>query len=277
MKNLLFFLSVLYVANISAQNNYVKLYTGQAYYQGDLSPSAVKFSFSPGQFTYGIGYSRQINDWFNLGVDVMRGEMSASDEDSINKGRKQRNLSFYSDFMEYSLTTEINLVELLIDTSLYGVDIYYKTGIGLLNIDPKTLLNGQEYILRDYSTEGQGLPGGGEKYGTNHIVIPFGISFRFDLTDQISIGVDALSRWTFTDYLDDVSGSYPDLELLESNLGRESVMLSYRIGNLDQEDYEGVQGGIRGNPSNNDWYTYIGVSFQYKWSNQEKSSQEKVN
>ena len=84
MKNLLFFLCVLYVAHSSAQNNYVKLYTGQAYYQGDLSPSAVRLSFSPGKFTYGIGYSRQVNDYINIGADIMRGELSATDDDSIS-------------------------------------------------------------------------------------------------------------------------------------------------------------------------------------------------
>lgn len=176
--------------------------------------------------------------------------------------------------MEYSVNAEINLVELLIDTSLYGVDIYYKTGIGLLNIDPKTMLNGQEYVLREYSTEGQGLPGGGEQYGTNHLVIPFGLSFRFDLTNQISIGVDALSRWTFTDYLDDVSGSYPDLSVLQSNLGVESVMLSYRKSDITPGNYAAIQGQIRGNPDANDWYSYIGVSFQYRWSKPDVSSEE---
>ena len=64
------------------------------------------------------------------------------------------------------------------------------------DVDP-----GQWVNLRDYKTEGV-------SYSSVLINIPFGIGVRYKLNDKLDIAFEAGYRWTFTDYLDDVSGRY---------------------------------------------------------------------
>lgn len=247
------------LSTIHAQH-YAKAYLGQMYYQGDLSPTASPFSLSSGHFSTGLGYAYQANKWLRVGGDFYLSKLSGADIDSPNPNRQKRNLSFYSNLYEFDAVVEANLCRLILDTCLYDLEVYYKTGIGVANVNPKTRLDDVEYVLRDYHTEGQGL-NGKSQYGTNHVVIPFGLGLRFQLTDRISMGVEAMARWTFTDYLDDVSNGYPDMAELLNAYGEESVYLSYREQKLKPEEYDLVYNKKRGDDSDNDWYSYIGLEF----------------
>ena len=65
-------------------------------------------------------------------------------------------------------------------------------------------------------------------------------------------------RKTFTDFLDDVSGLYPNQALLVQETGTDlSAELSDRSVNPDgiNNSNYGLQ---RGNPNNNDWYAFSG-------------------
>ncbi len=65
-------------------------------------------------------------------------------------------------------------------------------------------------------------------------------------------------RKLFTDYLDDVSGTYADSAYLSNNRSLSSSKLAFR-GNeiLNGENYP-AEGAQRGNPKSKDWY-YTGV------------------
>ena len=64
-------------------------------------------------------------------------------------------------------------------------------------------------------------------------------------------------RFLFTDYLDDVSTTYPDLNLLSNEKGPEAAALSYR-GTTTTTSVTGRQ---RGNPSKKDSYFIGGIKF----------------
>lgn len=78
-------------------------------------------------------------------------------------------------------------------------------------------------FLRSLRTEGQGLPGAPKPYGFVNLGIPMGIGYK--------IGIDALWRltieftWTktFTDYFDDVSGTYYDNAAINDAYGATSA------------------------------------------------------
>ena len=53
----------------------------------------------------------------------------------------------------------------------------------------------------------------GVSYGLWNVTIPTGIGFRFNVKCNWAIRLEMTYRWTFTDYLDDVSGLYPDNEV----------------------------------------------------------------
>lgn len=73
------------------------------------------------------------------------------------------------------------------------------------------------------------------------------------------------TKKTFTDYLDDVSGSYPEAPVYNSN----GINLSDRT-----VDGSSSFGNMRGNPSNKDWYFYYGLTLNFKLPDPNKNVTE---
>ena len=67
----------------------------------------------------------------------------------------------------------------------------------------------------------------------------------------------------FTDYLDDVSTVFPDMDDLEALRGNEAVLLSDRSWQVPDVEPIGEQGRQRGNSDNNDSYALFGISLVY--------------
>ena len=86
---------------------------------------------------------------------------------------------------------------------------------------------------------------------------------RKRITDNFNAGIEATSRISFTDYLDDVSGNYPDFQLLQSERGEIARLLSDRSGEINAGEYIKIPGDSRGDPDNNDFYIYTGVFVTY--------------
>ncbi|GAB3327806.1 hypothetical protein GCM10027429_01960 [Marivirga atlantica] len=101
------------------------------------------------------------------------------------------------------------------------------------------LENAGEWVsLRELGTEGQNFTAAQRaRYDTlyNHdlpdpysrfqIVIPLGIGARYKLTNNIDLGLEFSFRYTFTDYLDDVSGRYVDLgDFLENGQENDNLV-----------------------------------------------------
>src|SRR5690606_14355526 len=93
---------------------------------------------------------------------------------------------------------------------------YLFTGISLMNFQPKARDDSGNWVrLRDLGTEGQGLPGNAEKYKLAGLAIPFGLGFKYNLGLNWNLTAEMGYRASFTDYLADVSGYYPNPDNLE--------------------------------------------------------------
>ena len=90
------------------------------------------------------------------------------------------------------------------------------------------------------------------------IAIPFGIGVKMNVSKKVGLGLEWGPRKTFTDYLDDVSGTYPD-PLLHPFASIRSASLSDRSkhagNNINKQ---------RGNPRTKDWYFFFGVTLSIK-------------
>jgi hypothetical protein len=137
----------------------------------------------------------------------------------------------------------------------------------LLYFNPKTELDGKKYALQKYQTEGV-------KYSRFQPVIPVGLGARIHVNPFFNILIEGGYRFTFTDYLDDVSKRrYPSLdELGVANYDDIRFRLSdrrFEIGtepgpplpDVDEEKRTTV--GVRGNPTENDGYFILNISLQY--------------
>ena len=196
----------------------------------------------------------------------MTGQIGGDDSDSDLENRRIRNLSFDSPLYELGLNTEISFNSFLKGLDKYGINIYYTTGINIFKFSPKTSYRDAsgKFVLVDLQplgTEGQGLPGYPERYSLTEFNIPFGLGFKFQLFDNIEIGFEFVPRWTFTDYLDDVSGDYVNInEFIQADRPL-TAQLANRTGEYFGSSPADIPTGtMRGNPNDNDWY-FFGSTF----------------
>jgi hypothetical protein len=108
---------------------------------------------------------------------------------------------------------------------------------------------------------------GVQPYSLNQISIPWGGGLEWLPDEDVRVGVCAMFRKTFTDYLDDVSGKYAPKTLLLEKFGSKSVALAYR-GNLvpgGNTQYP-EEGTPRGNPSNKDVYYFFGAYLKFRFN-----------
>lgn len=208
-------------------------------YYGDLSPSPSKLSTDFGftrpavgfSFTHRFGPRYQLIAALNVGGIKGSDKESADPNDNDAAYRYVRNLSFRNRIQELSVIGQIDLFE---NQSSYISRVrwtpYVWAGLAVFHHNPQaqapatdlmgtTLPNAGEWVnLRDLQTEG-------EKYSPIQLAIPFGIGARFRVNELIDVAVEYGIRYTFTDYLDDVSGNYVDLMTLDGELAR---AMSYR-------------------------------------------------
>jgi hypothetical protein len=117
--------------------------------------------------------------------------------------------------------------------------------------------NGEEinakFSLRDYQTEHVA-------YDPLTFIIPAGLGVKMKITPFLNFNFELAYRYTFTDYLDDVSGVFPlftddsSIQSKLSNRRREQFL-------ENEEAWESLDAGLtRGNSNNNDQYLFF--SFQ---------------
>ena len=101
------------------------------------------------------------------------------------------------------------------------------------------------------------------------IAIPVGGGAEFTFNDKIKLGLEIGYRFTFTDYLDDVSTRYADpadLPFTQSIELANRSLEAFRRGNPDPENLDIVNfapGTLRGNEDSNDGYLMFQLSLSY--------------
>ena len=196
------------------------------------------------------------------------GRVEGGDQFSGSTFLKQnRNLSFQSNITEFSLLGELTVFNLYnINWSPYGF-----AGISVYRFNPFVRDSGEKVFLQPLTTEGQGLPGTNVKpYQLTQFAIPFGGGVKFNLSDNIRLGVEVGLRRLFTDYLDDVSGFYADENELLNARGPRAVRFSYRGNEVLGETSGYPDNGYasknaeRGNPKTKDWYYFSGIHLTFR-------------
>ncbi len=234
---------------------------GKKYFILDLEISQSKLS-------YGGGFRYHFNQQMSGRFQGYYGKVSGSDQLTGNPERAYRNLSFESKIYEASIQYEYYILRTQ-PGHLYRIkgangmkpqrwDLYGAAGISGFYFNPKA----DGVALQPLGTEGQGLPGGPpKKYSRIMIGFPVGFGVNMMLTNNIKIGLDFSYRFTFTDYLDDVSTFYYDNDKLRALAGDAAADQADKSpgGNPNWT----VEGAIRGNPANNDAYLTAMASLTY--------------
>lgn len=241
-----------------SQRTELGLFLGGSYYLGDLNPK--KHFLLTGPAIGGL-YRYNLNPRFtlknNIYVGLIRGD------DKISKSNENRNLNFTSPIGELSIQMEFNFFPYVTGHKKYKFSPYIFIGGALSFFQPQTEYKGQWYKLQSLSTEGQGTTYNTDKqkYSLINFSMPFGLGFKFSIRDNVCFSPEWGIRKSSTDYIDDVSTTYPDLGILEREVSEVAAALSDRSENTLTSNKEGMQ---RGNARTKDWYSFFGVTITYK-------------
>ncbi|MCS6972989.1 MAG: DUF6089 family protein [Cyclobacteriaceae bacterium] len=276
-------------------------------YFGDLSPTPKRIStdLSLTRPAIGLSFTHRFGPRYQLQAAFTYGGIRGSDTESADQSdtqngifRYNRNLSFRNRIKELSVVAQIDLWE---NMSTYISRVqwtpYLYAGISVFHHNPQakapdtdaagnpTGKGGQWVDLQPLGTEGQfaSLQPGDANYGIKPYkriqpAIPIGIGARFRINEVMDIAAEFGFRYTFTDYLDDVSRNYVDLGVFGNNhLARamsyrsnEVATPTYTYTGRDGVTYTVLPGygaenieNVRGNKSNRDIFMVTTVRLTY--------------
>jgi hypothetical protein len=269
----IFLLFVIACGSIFAQqkekpSTEVGFFGGLAFYRGDLN----SFSNPLNPIRPGVGliFRRNFNPRYAYRINVFAGEVEAWDSKSESLLQQERNLSFRSPILEGSLQFEFNYLYFMVGRDKSNLaSTYLFLGAGGFWFNPQTSYNGNWVNLQPLGTEGQGTALNSEaKYKRLQPSFPMGLGLKIALGKRGCLGFEWGMRKTFTDYIDDVSGTYVDPVALASNSGATSAALSNRSVYTDRAS-PNMTGRQRGNSQNKDWYSFLGITLSYKFKQKE--------
>ncbi|MCU0367248.1 MAG: DUF6089 family protein [Cyclobacteriaceae bacterium] len=279
-------------------------------YYGDLAPKPTALSTDISFTRPGgaLSFMHRFGPRYSIMGSFMYGSLRGADAESANfedlengKYRYQRNLSFRNNIKELSVMAYFDLFD---NDATYMSrpkwTPYAYIGIAGFMHNPQAIAPendlqgnplpqaGQWVDLRPLGTEGQNSQlletdanYGLKPYSKIQAAIPIGIGARFRLTDVMDLWVDVGFRYTFTDYLDDVSGNYVDLGVLDTPLAK---AMSYRSNELpadklppllsyqgrDLATYQVINGygsefpsNVRGSKNDRDIYMVTSIKLTY--------------
>ncbi|MFM8913888.1 MAG: DUF6089 family protein [Flammeovirgaceae bacterium] len=231
---------------------------------GDLAPLPRKFSTDISFTSPSIGISlyHRFGPRYTLQAQYMYGAIKGSDAESADRNDKEngqyralRNASFRNRMHELSVVAYFDLFE---NQSTYISRVkwtpYVFAGGALFYHNPQAQAPatdlqgnplpqaGQWVDLQPLGTEGQYsdlAPGdanfGIKPYSLLQFSIPFGIGARFRINEVFDLWADIGFRYTFTDYLDDVSANYTDIWKIKAKdpaLTPLAQAMAYRTGEV---------------------------------------------
>ncbi|MFM7054273.1 MAG: DUF6089 family protein [Bacteroidota bacterium] len=254
------FISLFSICHSQAQSDFsVSIIGGPIYYNGDLSDSRLIPPTKLMSIHYGLEGTAMLTDRVEMGLSFLKGTLKGDDALSNDKYKRLRNLSFNTDLMEFALKMRLEFFKTV---DFRPVNTALILGAGFIRFNPTAEINGDEVDLQPLGTEGQFInePSYPAPYKLSSTVIMAGIGARITLNSRMALLLDLTPRITFTDYLDDVSGVYPDsASLAASPGGATAVQASYQGLNTSFP----ARGRGRGNAENNDIYVVGGISFRY--------------
>ncbi len=237
---------------LKAQYGYTTIgfQAGIANYFGDLNPLASYLSTEI-RFTrpsFGLNIARTFGAYnrfsARLGVCYARLQgddfTAANPNDERHRYRYVRNAHFRNDIYEGSLTFTMDILSG--ERRKSPISPYIFAGVAGFYHNPQAKtpasFGGGWVDLQPLHTEGQGKEGYKKPYSLFQFAIPFGAGVRLRLTDRWDLGVEMGIRYTFTDYLDDVSTTYANPADLDGPL-------SIAMANRTTETIETLNGNSR--------------------------------
>lgn len=273
---------------------------GSSHYFGDLSPvNPLKALFTTVRWNMSLSYSYTLSKELQIGANLSYLRLAGDDIHADNDFNYIRNLHFRNDIKQISLFVEYHPVPYTTDFRKRPTfSPFVSAGISYFFHSPQAKLPrelGQNWVvLQPLHTEGQGInPIYPEPYKLSGIAVPLGMGIRYSYNKKIDFSLEVTYNLTFTDYLDDVSGIYPNLmlftdekasvlsnrsyepfsattnesrsERIVSYLSHQGLSISEPFASTDPAF--GAVGSNRGSKSGNDAYLITSIKIHYLFPN----------
>lgn len=227
-----------------------------------------------GRYNMGGHFSFRLEmSYLNLsGDDKYAGKNFSGTQHSDKDGwfRYYRNLHFQTHVFELTNSCQFIPYNFKLTGSRYTktkqntIAPYGVLGVGFLVFNPQAKYMGSWVNLHSLNTEGQGLVEGRNPYSLVQFIIPVGFGVQWEHNHEWILSFEINHRFTFTDYLDDVSTDYVDPSVFEKYFDAEKASLATSLARRSPEhDPTNIYGYItapneqRGDPKDNDAYYTI--------------------
>ncbi len=265
---LLFIVSLSLGANAQRYNLGFGVRAGVTNFLGDIGGGDVARNFvynlelKDTRWSAGAFVRYRFHPLFAVQGSYTYARIQGMDSNSENRARRGRNLNFTNDIHDVSAKFEYYPQILSVaDVGFRGryrtdFQTYFFAGAGILIHNPKGQIGGtgQKYKLRPLMTEGT-------KYSPVAFQMPYGGGFYFTHKRIHRIGFEFSWNWTFTDYLDDISGVYADPSAMAADpLAAQLANQWVSQGNVPDAVQYGP-GSPRGDPTDRDNYMLMTISY----------------
>jgi Domain of unknown function (DUF6089) len=255
VRHILFFSLLLTGTGCFAQIDEFGLMTGITNYFGDLNP---KSSFRYVRPAEGAFYRYNIKYRGAWRTSLTWGQAEYFESADKDPYYRQQNLNFRTNIFEAQSIIEFNFFKYDKDSKKHWWTPYVGTGAGIFFFNPQGLYQGTWYYLQPMGTEGQNDPSysGVKKYKLYSLEIPFEGGVKFSFARFWNVAVEGGLRETFTKYLDDVGGKYPNYVDLPGGSSGLARQLAFG-GN------ENAQPGMQRGNGHFDKYMFAGITISY--------------
>lgn len=232
---------------------------GIGYYFGDLN---TRFDLGLPRPSGGLVGKFNFNARTSVRMGLHYTMIEAKDSRSSNTYEQVRNLSFRSHVGEFQALLELNFLPIVHGDAEKFWSPYLILGGSFLYFDPSTQYQDSWVRLRPLGTEGQAV---GQEYLPIHGALVYGVGFKFNLNMKWTLFAEVNARAALTDYIDDVSTTYPDNAQLRATRGDVAADLSDRsliIPGINDSPI-GVEGFQRGEVQTMDQIGTITIGITY--------------
>ena len=168
---------------------------GLSYYIGDINPSK---HFA--QSDYGLGAVVKYYENFRWVFRFQYSNLNLNASDAVIGFKPERGLAFNSKLNDYSLMAEFNFFDYWTGSNRDYFTPYICGGVSVFTFDTYAP---DGTALRPLQTEGVAYDG-------FSFSIPFGIGVKYSMCERIGVTLEWTIHKTFTDYIDDIHGLYPE-------------------------------------------------------------------
>lgn len=237
---------------------------GLSYYVGDINPS---YHFAQSNFGFGASLRYYQGSRWAFRFQYSNMNLSAADEKSTF--RPERGLAFNSKVNDFALLAEFNFFDYWTGSRRNRVTPYIFGGVSFFtfkSVHPDGTAFLHELTITDSETgisTTEIVGAEGKAYKPYSFSIPFGVGVKYSLCKRIGVTLEWRIHKTFTDYIDDIHGLYPEQDYIY--VGDNGYNYTDPTNNYEPGMQRG-NGAAESILINSDWYSMLGLSFSFKFN-----------